>query len=64
MFKQFVLDIVTSGKSSGKLLAKQLHKRCKLTLSERSIRDHIRKLGLSGIKKSLPQLIAGLKKNE
>lgn len=64
LIQQFVLDIVTSGKSSGKLLAKQLHKRCELTLSERSIRDHIRKLGLSGIKKSLSQLIAGLKKNE
>ena len=59
---QFVLDIVTSGKSSGKLLAKQLNKRCKLTLSERSIRYHIEKLGLSKVKKSLPQLISGLKK--
>ncbi len=61
---QFVLDIVTSGKSSGKLLSKQLNKRCKLTLSERSIRYHIEKLGLSKVKKSLPQLISGLKKNE
>jgi len=61
---QFVLDIVTSGKSSGKLLAKQLQKRCNLTLSERSIRYHIEKLGLSKIKKSLPQLIWRLKKNE
>jgi len=60
----YILDIVTSGRSSGKLLAKQLHKRCKLTLSERSIRYHIKKLGLSKVKKSLPQLIAGLKKNE
>jgi len=59
---QFVLDIVTSSKSSGKLLAKQLNKRCKLTLSERSIRYHIEKLGLSKVKKSLPQLISGLKK--
>ena len=57
-----VLDIVTSGKSSGNLLAKQLNKRCKLTLSERSIRYHIEKLGLSKVKKSLPQLISGLKK--
>jgi len=61
---QFVLDIVTSGRSSGKLLAEQLQKRCKLTLSERSIRYHIEKMGLSKIKKSLPQLIEGLKKNE
>ncbi len=32
------------------------------SLSERSIRDHIDKLGLSKIKKSLPELMAGLKK--
>lgn len=64
LIQQFVLDIVTSGRSSGKLLAKQLQKRCKLTLSERSIRYHIEKLGLSKIKKSLPQLIGGTKKNE
>jgi len=64
LIQQFVLDIVTSGRSSGKLLAEQLQKRCKLTLSERSIRYHIEKLGLSKIKKSLPQLIGELKKNE
>jgi hypothetical protein len=64
LIQQFVLDIITSGKSSSKLLAKHLLKRCKLTLSERSIRDNISKLGLSRIKKSLPQLIAKLKKNE
>lgn len=64
LIQQFVLDIVTSGKSSGKLLAKHLLERCMLTLSERSIRDNINKLGLSKIKKSLPQLIAKLKKTK
>lgn len=64
LIQQFVLDIVTCGKASGKLLAKHLQERCELTLSERSIRDNINKLGLSKIKKSLPQLIAKLKKNE
>lgn len=63
LIQQFVLDIVTSGKTSGKLLANQLQERCELVLSERSIRDHINKLGLSGIKKSLPHLLSTLKKN-
>ena len=63
LIQQFVLDIVSSGKSSGKLLAKHLEQRCELTLSERSIRNHISKLGLSKIKRSLPQLLATLKKN-
>jgi len=63
LIQQFVLDIVSSGKSSGKLLANHLQERCELILSERSIRDHINKLGLSGIKKSLPHLLSALKKN-
>lgn len=64
LIQQFILDIITSDKFSSKLLAKHLQERCELTLSERSIRDNINKLGLSKIKKSLPQLIAKLKKNE
>ncbi len=63
LIQQFVLDIVSIGKSSGKLLANHLQERCALVLSERSIRDHINKLGLSGIKKSLPHLLSALKKN-
>ncbi len=63
LIQQFVIDIVASGRYSGKFLAEHLQKRCALTLSERSIRDHISKLGLSKIKKSLPDLLAELKKN-
>jgi hypothetical protein len=63
LIQQYVLDIVSSGKSSGKLLANHLQQRCELILSERSIRDYINKLGLSGIKKSLPHLLSALKKN-
>jgi len=63
LIQQFVLDIVSSGKSSGKLLANHLQERSELALSERSIRDHIRKLGLSRIKRSLPHLLSTLKKN-
>ncbi len=63
LIQQFVLDIVSSGRSSGKLLAEHLQQRCELILSERSIRDHISKLGLSMIKRSLPDLLSALKKN-
>jgi len=63
LIQQFVIDIIASGKSSGKFIARHLQERCALILSERSIRDHISKLGLSRIKKSLPDLLVGLKKN-
>ena len=63
LIQQFVLDLVADGRVSGKLLSEHLKQRCKLSLSGRSIRDHIAKLGLSRIKKSLPDLLKGLKKN-
>jgi len=62
LIQQFVLDIVAGGQASGKLLSEHLQDRCSLKLSERSIRDQLGKLGLSRIKKSLPDLLKGLKK--
>ncbi|MDP7675214.1 MAG: hypothetical protein QGI31_10415 [Dehalococcoidia bacterium] len=62
IIQQFVLDVVAGGRVSGRLLSEHLQERCKLSLSARSIRDHIGKLGLSRIKKSLPDLLRGLKK--
>jgi len=63
LIQQFVLDVVVEGNASGKLLSEHLQERCKLSLSERSIRYHTQKLGLSKIKKSLPYLLAECKKN-
>jgi len=62
LIQQFVLDVVAGGRVSGRLLSEHLQERSKLSLSGRSIRDHIGKLGLSRIKKSLPDLLAALKK--
>ena len=63
LIQQFVLDTVTGGRVSGKQLAEHLKERCQLSLSERSVRDQIAKLGLSRIKRSLPGLLKGAKKN-
>ncbi len=62
LIQQFVLNVVAGGRVSARLLSEHLQERCKLSLSGRSIRDHIGKLGLSRIKKSLPELLRGLKK--
>lgn len=64
LIQQFVLDISVLGKTSGRLLSEHLKVRCGITLSERSIRVHMNKLGLSKIKNTLPQLIESLKKNK
>ncbi len=63
LIEQFVVDLVTDGRVSGRQLAEHLQQRCDVVLSERSIRDHLRKLGLSRIKRSLPGLLKEAKKN-
>lgn len=63
LIEQFVVDLVSNGTVSGRSIAEHLEKRCELTLSERSIRDYMEKLGLSRIKKTLPTLLKEAKKN-
>jgi hypothetical protein len=62
LIQQFVIDIVVHGKTSGDLLAQHLNKRCGLTLSPRSILNHVSALGLSRIKSSLPVHLTERKK--
>ena len=63
LIEQFVVDLITDGRVSGKKMAEHLRQRCDVELSERSIRDHLGKLGLARIKKSLPGLLKEAKKN-
>ncbi len=62
LIQQFVLDVVQRGKTSGKQMAEHLAERCQLELSERTVRDHVHKLGLAQIAESLPELLTDLKK--
>jgi len=62
LIQQFVLDVVGQGKTSGKQMANHLAGRCGLELSERTVRDHVRKMGLRQIAESLPELLSDLKK--
>lgn len=63
MIQQFVLDVITRGNTSGKGLSERLKERCQISIPERTVRHHLEKLGLPGIKQSLPQLLSDLKKN-
>ncbi len=63
LIEQFVVDLVRDGTVSGRTIAEHLQQRCDVELSERTIRDHMEKLGLSRIKKSLPALLKEAKKN-
>jgi hypothetical protein len=62
LIQQFAVDAISGQKTSSRYLAVQLAERCQTDLSERTIRFHMKRMGLSGIAKSLPKLVAALKK--
>lgn len=63
LIQQFVVDILTKGYSTGKQISEALNERCEINISDRTARDHIFKLGLPQIIKSLPKLLEDFKKN-
>lgn len=59
---QFTLNAVSGRRTSGRAIAEDLQQRCEIELSERSVRMHLDKLGLSRIADSLPELLEAEKK--
>jgi transposase len=62
LVQQFAANAVTGKPLSSRIISEELNKRCNLSFSDRSIRLHMRKLGLPKIAKSLPTLVETLKK--
>jgi hypothetical protein len=62
LVQQFAANAVTGKPISSRIISEQLNKRCNLNLPDRSVRLHMKKLGLPRIAKSLPGLIETLKK--
>lgn len=62
LIQQYAIACITNQGTSGKSLSTQLKNRCNLDLSERTIRYHIKKLGLDKVKFTLPGLLEKLKK--
>ena len=63
VIQQFAVNVISGEKTSSEKLSKDIKERCKIKLSPRSIRYHIKKLGLTEIKKTLPRLVEEVKKN-
>ncbi len=63
IIQQYIVNLAGGEKRSGRVLSEKLKERCNLDLSPRTIRFHVKKLGLSGIKQRLPKLIESFKKN-
>lgn len=62
LVQQFVLNAITGQSTSSSAIAGHLLQRCEVALPERSIRFHLKKLGLSRIVHSLPALVRAQKK--
>ena len=60
--QQFAANAISGAKTSSTTIAEQIAQRCGVRLSDRSLRLHMHKLGLSYIVQSLPQLVETLKK--
>ncbi len=63
LIQQFVVNLLSKEVPTGKLISEALQERCEINMPDRTARYHISKLGLPLIKKSLPKILAELKKN-
>lgn len=64
IIQQFVANTAACKKTSSQTLSEDLKERCNIDLPARTIRLHIKKLGLSKIKPTLPPLIELIKKTQ
>ena len=62
LIQQFAAHAVTGKSTSSIVLAQELNKESEVNVSDRTVRVHTKKLGLATIAKSLPKLVATLKK--
>jgi len=62
LIKHFAARAVTGHSTSSQTLTKLINDTKKTTISSRTIRWHMNKLGLTKIKKTLPNLVEALKK--
>lgn len=62
LIQQFAADVITHGRTSSLIISEELRQRCSVTVPERTVRHHLFRLGLRGITRSLPQLVAAEKK--
>jgi hypothetical protein len=62
IIQQLAVRIISGHRASSEVLAKAVKEKTGTNLSPRTVRDHINKLGLHSIKKTLPELMNTLKK--
>lgn len=63
LIQQFTFNLITGASTSSQVICQQLNEACHSQVSDRAVRDHLTKLGLTGIKRTLIQKIEDFKKN-
>jgi transposase len=63
IIQQYAANLVGGKSTAGNAIATQVNDVCSISLSDRAVRQHISKLGLNKIKKSLPKLLKDVKKS-
>lgn len=62
LIQQFTVDLISCGRTSSSRISAELKERCGLEISARTVRHHMALMGLKSVKRSLPQLVAAVKK--
>lgn len=62
LIKEYTYACITKKSTSGRAITSQLIKKHDIKISERTVRNHINKLGLPTIKKQLKEMVDALKK--
>jgi hypothetical protein len=62
IIQQWAARVVTGHSTSSEVLAEQVNERTQVSLSARTVRWHIRNLGLTDIRNTFPRLVESLKK--
>jgi hypothetical protein len=62
IIQQFIVNLINHKPTINRIITEQVNETCQSSLSERSMRQHITKLGLDKIKDNLPKLLEGAKK--
>lgn len=63
LIQQFIFNLITGKPTSSEMICRQLNETCNRHVSDRAVRDHLAKLGLTNIKHTLIQKIEAFKKN-
>ena len=62
LIQQVVLNLVMDQPTSSNRLSQDLEERCQLKLASRTVTEHLSRLGLQQLKKTLPEVLGRLKK--